>query len=222
MGCSSHASRRGARNHRQRAQRVFRPRALHSALLGPCCSEKQFPELPPSTEAGAIKRTVLASKEATPPQGVRGEGRQTAWLLGVISRTGVKTRVALVTDGGGLRHRTGRAELATDGNIRGGGTRWRAPRYRRAMVKTIRGDTRCASSEWARPATVVSVGDHREISRQRATARRGQTRTEAGASRGGGFTARGRARASNCVAEIGRQSQAQRSPFETPGDLAAR
>jgi hypothetical protein len=45
---------------------------------------------------------------------------------------------------------------------------------------------------------------------------------EAGASRGGGFTARGRARASKCVAEIGRQSQAQRSPFETPGDLAER
>jgi hypothetical protein len=121
-------------------------RALHSALLGPCCSEKQFPELPPSTEAAAIKRAVLASKEATPPQGVRGEGRQNAWLLGVISRTGVKTRVALVTDDGGLRPRTGRAELATDGNIRGGRTRWRAPRYRRAMVKTIRGDTGCASS----------------------------------------------------------------------------
>lgn len=42
-----------------------------------------------------------------------------------------------------------------------------------------------------------------------------RTRTEAGASRGEGFTARGRARASKCVAEIGRQPQAHRSPFET-------
>jgi len=47
-------------------------------------------------------------------------------------------------------------------------------------------------------------------------ASRPRTRTEAGASRGGGFTARGRARASKCVAEIGRQPQAHRSPLETP------
>lgn len=69
-----------------------RSRALHSAVLGPCCSEKQFPGLLPSPRRRVIRRIVLASQEATPPQGVRGEGRQKAWLLGVISRIGSKAR----------------------------------------------------------------------------------------------------------------------------------
>jgi len=118
-------------------------------------------------------------------------------------------------------HRTGRTRDGWEHPARGN-------EVARSPVSTRDGEdhpgryTAAQAAEWARPATVVSVGDHREISRQRATARRGQTRTEAGASRGGGFTARGRARASKCVADIGRQPQAQRSPFETPGDLAER
>lgn len=40
---------------------TLRPRALHSAVLGPCCSEPQGSGLLPSTEAGAIERTVLAA-----------------------------------------------------------------------------------------------------------------------------------------------------------------
>jgi len=86
IGCSSIRIEEGSTESPEARPARVRSRALHSALLGPCCSEKQFPELLPSTEAGATKRTVLASKEATPPQGVRGEGRQKAWLLGVISR----------------------------------------------------------------------------------------------------------------------------------------
>jgi len=46
-----------------------------------------IPRAPSLHRGGALPgASVLASKEATPPQGGRGEGRQKAWLLGVISR----------------------------------------------------------------------------------------------------------------------------------------
>ena len=64
-GCSSLASRRGARNPPEatRPKAWFLPglRALHSALLGPCCSDPQGTGLPPSTEADVIERSVLAA-----------------------------------------------------------------------------------------------------------------------------------------------------------------
>jgi len=78
---------------------MFRARALHSAVLGPCCSGQQCPELLPFTEAGAIARTVLAAKAATPPRGGRGKGRQTAWLLSVISRPSRAASAARRTNG---------------------------------------------------------------------------------------------------------------------------
>ena len=89
------------------------------------------------------------------------------------------------------------ADLEPGGNTRSGRTRWRAPRCRAGGANHL-GGTRCASSEWARPATVVRWATTRSLSRRTLTRAVGrQTRTEAGASRGGGFTARGRARASN-------------------------
>ena len=46
------------------------------------------------------------------------------------------------------------ADLEPGGNTRSGRTRWRAPRCRAGGANHL-GGTRCASSEWARPATVV-------------------------------------------------------------------
>jgi len=107
-GCSSIGNEEGSMETPGARPARIQDHALHSAMLGPCCPEKQFPGLLPSTEAGAIRRTVLASKEATPPQGVRGEGRQKAWLLGVISRP-VSNPVGLVrTLAVSARARTGR------------------------------------------------------------------------------------------------------------------
>jgi hypothetical protein len=52
-GARALASRRGAEDHRERFAALVpnRPPALHSAELGPCCPEKQFTGLLPSTEA---------------------------------------------------------------------------------------------------------------------------------------------------------------------------
>jgi hypothetical protein len=126
-----------------------------------------------------------------------------------------KNPVALVPDEGGLRPRTRQAELARDGNIRSGRTRWRAPRYRADGANHL-GDTGCASSEWVRPATVVLAGSRQEILRTRATVGEGERgpRREPRAeedSRLAGVPAR-----RTCVAEIGSAVAAQRSPFETP------
>jgi len=56
----------------------------------------------------------------------------------------------------------GQAELASGGDTRSGRTRWRALRCRAGGADHL-GDTRRASGEWARPATVVLVGNHQEI-----------------------------------------------------------
>ena len=90
-GVLEHSHRGGERGilRRQRRQKRLSPpgpHALHSAVLGPCRPDPQGIGLLPSTEAGVIERSVLAAKAATPPRGGRGEGRQKAWLLGVISR----------------------------------------------------------------------------------------------------------------------------------------
>jgi hypothetical protein len=75
----------------------------------------------------------------------------------------------------------------------GGNTRWRAPgRVPARAGLPVRGSSR----------------DGQPSSRR--------TRTEAAASRGGGFPARGRARASKCVAEIGSAVVAQRSRRSPP------
>jgi hypothetical protein len=75
------------------------------------------------------------------------------------------------------------------------------------MVQIILGGTGCASSEWARPATVVLAGSRQEILRKRETVSEGKRgpRREPRAeedSRLAGVPAR-----RTCVAEIGRQSQ---------------
>jgi len=64
-GVRAHVSRRGATvlsgTRAANTARLPEPVALHSAVLGPCRSEQQCPELPPFTEADAIERTVLAA-----------------------------------------------------------------------------------------------------------------------------------------------------------------
>jgi hypothetical protein len=51
IGCSSTRIEEGSTESPAARSARDRSRALHSALLGPCCSEKQFPELLPFTEA---------------------------------------------------------------------------------------------------------------------------------------------------------------------------
>lgn len=128
------------------------PRALHSAVLGPCRSDPQGTELLPSTEAGVIERTVLAAQAATPPQGGRGEGRQTAWLLGTTSRP---SRVALAP------LKKARAQLALvpkepRAGERGGALPGHAPRKRQTAEEfprdgqPSRGRTRTEAASLAR------------------------------------------------------------------------
>jgi hypothetical protein len=113
--------------------------------------------LPPPRQR-AIAHAVLAAKAATPPRGGRGEGRQTAWLLGAISRP---SRAAPA--------RAGRTRASS--KRPGEGERDGVPPGARVKRDTTGG----------------SAG--------RATAGQ-RTRTGATAPRGGGFPARGRARAS--------------------------
>jgi hypothetical protein len=157
-------------------------RVLHSAELGPCCPEKQFTGLPPSTEAARHQahRPRLACGDA-PARGTRrgSTDGMAPWRHLTI---GGRIPIVLVPDGGlpprATSTRSNRMETSGAGG-RGGGCP--SPLTRR----------------WA------SGGESQP-----------RTRTEAGASRGGGFTARGRARASKCVAEIGEQPRAQRSQFD--------
>jgi hypothetical protein len=157
IGCSSLVSRRGAQTLPEDAPRkrvtTFGPRALHSAKLGPCRSRQQCLELLPSTEADAIARTVIAAKAATPPRGGRGEGRQKAWLLGVVS---------------GLHRPRSTA-------------RWKEEAAHPPDSTRKRGRLGAPAGK----STENGGATHRM-----------ETRTGATASRGGGFTARGRARAS--------------------------
>jgi hypothetical protein len=114
--------------------------------------------LPPPRQR-AIVHAVLAAKAATPPRGGRGEGRQTAWLLGVISRPS-------------------RAAPASAGRTR-------------ASSKRPGKGERGGEPPGARVKRDITGGSAR-----RATDGQ-RTRTGATAPRGGGFSARGRARASN-------------------------
>jgi len=143
-------------------------------VLGPCRPRQQCFGLPPSTEADATERTVLAAKAATPPRGGRGEGRQTAWLLDVISRP---SRAAPAQAG------TTRAR-----SIRPG--------------EGERGD----EPPGARVKRDITGG-----SAPRATGGQ-RTRTGTTVPRGGGFPARGCARASkHALQRSVAQSRAQRS-----------
>jgi hypothetical protein len=126
--------------------------------------------------------------------------------------------VARVSDAGGLRLRTGRVELAKGGNTRCGRTRWRAPQCR-AGGANHPGGTRCASSEWARPATVVRWATNPQEFLHGA---RSPVLRKANADRGGSL-ARRRIHGSRACPRVEHalqrsvvQSQAQRSPCETP------
>jgi hypothetical protein len=86
------------------------------------------------------------------------------------------------------------------------------------MVQIISGGTGCASSEWARPVTVVLAGSRQEIRHPRETVGEGKRgpRREPRAeedSRLAGVPAR-----RTCVAEIGSAIAAQRSPCENFGN----
>jgi hypothetical protein len=121
VGARAHASRRGARNPPEAAP----PKA--ASFPGPVpftrrCSahaariRKESGSFPPPRRR-VIERTVLAAKAATPPRGGRGEGRQKAWLLGVISRPSPAGLAPLT-----------RACATRSGSKRpaGGNKRWRA------------------------------------------------------------------------------------------------
>jgi len=171
----------GAR--RRRRVRSNRPRALHSAVLGPCCSAKQFTELLPSTEAARQARGHRLERGDAPARGTRrgSSDGMAPWRHLTTGSNAGRARPRTVAC-----HRTG-ASRACAG--------WKHP----GQVNEVAGPSHGGSG-------LAQAGP--------------RTRTEAGASRGGGFTARGRARASTCVAEIGRQPQAHRSPLEIPMLLA--
>lgn len=118
-GARALVSRRGAWDHRERGKRSKnRPRALHSAELGPCCPEKQFTGLLPSTEAvhDQVFRPRLERGDA-PARGTRrgsSEG-MAPWrhlTTGPECRSCPSRTVAC--------HRTRQADLASDGDIRSG------------------------------------------------------------------------------------------------------
>jgi hypothetical protein len=86
-GCSSIGDEEGSmKDLRERLARIPVPMPFTRRCSAHAARGSNSPRSLPPPRPCAIKRTVLASKEATPPQGVRGEGRQKAWLLGVISR----------------------------------------------------------------------------------------------------------------------------------------
>jgi len=88
MGCSSPRIEEGSTGQPGARQALVKPAPCPS--LGgarPMLPGEAIHRAPSPHRGGALPgASVLASKEATPPQGVRGEGRQKAWLLGVISR----------------------------------------------------------------------------------------------------------------------------------------
>jgi len=111
-GARALASRRGARNNRERGKRSSKPVPCPS--LGgarPMLSGEAIHRAPSLHRGGALPGvSVLASKEATPPQGVRGEGRQKAWLL-ASSHDRTRMPVVPVPDGGLPPHQTSRARV---------------------------------------------------------------------------------------------------------------
>jgi hypothetical protein len=113
MGCSSPRIEEGSRGP-PGALRCARSKPAPCPSLGgarPMLPGEAIHRAPSLHRGGALPgASVLASKEATPPQGVRGEGRQTAWLLGVISRSDSNAGRAIPDGGlptapdGGSRH----------------------------------------------------------------------------------------------------------------------
>lgn len=214
IGCSSTRIEEGSTASPAARSARDRSRALHSALLGPCCSEKQFPELLPSTEA--------MRHQAHGPRLERGDAPARGTRRGSTEGMAPWRHLTAGVKPGRARPGRGRSPLSHQtGRTRKG---WRHPKRENEVARSpvssgrvqIRpGDTGCASSEWARPATVVLVSNRQEIHPPRETAGGGERgpRREPRAeedSRLAGVPAR-----RTCVAEIGSAIAAQRSPFET-------
>jgi len=182
MGCSSPRIEEGSTEQPGARQALVQPVPCPS--LGgarPMLPGEAIPRAPSLHRGGALPgASVLASQEATPPQGVRGEGRQKAWLLGVISRP----------DPNAGRARPGRwLAIAPD------------EQSSRRMETSVAGER--GGGPLARGVGFLAQARSPERGQRR------EPRAEED-SRLAGVPAR-----RSCVAELGRHSQAQRSPIES-------
>lgn len=112
------------KTHRESGSRLPGPMPFTRRSSAHAARNSNVPSSFPSTEADAIARTVIAAKAATPPQGVRGKGRQKAWLLGVVSGLHGPTSSARWTERDGVPLGWLRASGhsgASSGNRRGNG-----------------------------------------------------------------------------------------------------
>lgn len=183
IGCSSTRIEEGSTASPAARSARDRSRALHSALLGPCCSEKQFPELLPSTEA--------MRHQAHGPRLERGDAPARGTRRGSTEGMAPWRHLTAGVKPGRARPGRGRSPLSHQtGRTRKG---WRHPKRENEVARSpvssrrvqIRpGDTGCASSEWARSATVVLARNRQEI------LPRGKPCVEANADRGGSLARR--------------------------------
>jgi hypothetical protein len=112
------------KTHRESGSRLPGPMPFTRRSSAHAARNSNVPSSFPSTEADAIARTVIAAKAATPPQGVRGKGRQKAWLLDVVSGLHGPTSTARWTERDGVPLGWLRASGhsgASSGNRRGNG-----------------------------------------------------------------------------------------------------
>jgi hypothetical protein len=91
--------------------RPNRSRALHSAELGPCCPEKQFTGLLPSTEAARYQALPSSPRKRRRPRKAYAErvARRHGFLASSHDRT--RMPVVPVPDGGLPSHQTSRARV---------------------------------------------------------------------------------------------------------------
>jgi len=111
-GARALASRRGARDNRERGKRSSnRPRALHSAELGPCCPEKQFTGLLPPTEAARYQALPSSPRKRRRPR--KGYAERVVRRHGFLASSHDRTRMPVVPvpDGGLPPHQTSRARV---------------------------------------------------------------------------------------------------------------
>ena len=178
-GCSSIGDEEGSTRISRSAQRVSRshvpftrPCSAHAARRSNSPGSLPLPRRAPSSAPSSPR------KRRRPRKGYAERVDRRHGSL-ASSHGRYDTRPRSSPDAGGLRQRTRQAELAKGGNARSGGTRWRDSPVPAGGANHLSG-----------------LEELLHGTRSRVLSRR-QTRTEAGASRGGGFTARGRARASN-------------------------
>jgi len=211
-------TRRGARGSPGAPSAYPRPRCPSLGDVRPMLPGEAIPRAPSLYRGGCHQAHRPRFERGDAP--VRGTRRGSTESMAPWRHltAGIQPGRARLRTAGGLRQRTRQAELAKGGDTRSGRTRWRAPRCRAGGANHL-GDTRCASSEWARPATVVrwvtnpqeSFTPHAHAcSREGKRGPRRELRAEED-SRLAGVPARRHA----LQRSVG-QSQAQRSPCETP------